>query len=951
MRNTGQMDRTSPLRRYANLIAVGILILGLAFYSYRIDEWFMHDDEGGYCYAAWRIAEGEVPYRDFLTPQLPLFLYWGGLVVSAFGPSILALRYATVLATLLAAGLVYLAVKETLGRRVALLSLPLFLLHKDVYFIARFFRPEAYMLLFTTAATYVFLASYPRRRRWGILLAGGLFGLAMLCKLFGALPAAGCGLFLLYMWFRTRDSGRVGDIVALSAGFAATAGTVFVVFQSLEPYFLTAVLGHHAMQGAELTPLQVVLNGLQFYWGYVRGNAVFLVLTFVGIARSLRGQPEARSYPVWQIPTAAAFLILSRDLQDRHLVYLVPVLAPLAALALEPLFRLRPISMYFLPASHWQEKRGAGRWAPLLLGLAAACLALWPSLCRDLDVASWDEDDTGTLAAYIQSVTQDDDIVLCDYPGLNFYAQRRNTYLGAGLSGGATSSGQISGEALIGEIENKNVRMVLINTSGAAHQLVALHDYADFRRYVQSHFHFVRRFTRSYQTFEIYHRDELMPLLAEAVFGGNLSLTGFDPGTKTAQAGGALPVTLRWQALGRMQRDYTVSLRLTDEEGHLYGQEDKLLEKTFTAGWENDREIIHTAATSEWASAEQVIDEYLVRVFPGTPPGKYALAMVLYHLGSGEILRVLDENGTAVGVEYVLGTVEVARTEKPPALDELAIHRSLTQDLGGELRLLGHGPIVEQARPGDSLRLVLFWQALRLMDNDWRLQLRVQSTDGSILAQGEFDPASSVHPTSRWAQEEVVMGQYDLTLDPAAPSGDVQLTLNLVDTATGQRLVGQDFVLAGLTIEGWRREFTVPEAIQNPLTANLANRVMLLGYDLTPTSITPGAVLHLTLYWQALESMKTSYTVFSHLLGKEGRIWGQKDSVPVQGTYPTTGWLPGEVVVDEYEIQAQPEAPLGDYVPEIGMYDSATGERLPVLDAEGRTVDDRVLLCPVRVSK
>jgi hypothetical protein len=37
-------------------------------------------------------------------------------------------------------------------------------------------------------------------------------------------------------------------------------------------------------------------------------------------------------------------------------------------------------------------------------------------------------------------------------------------------------------------------------------------------------------------------------------------------------------------------------------------------------------------------------------------------------------------------------------------------------------------------------------------------------------------------------------------------------------------------------------------------------------------------------------------------------------------------------------------APSAQYELEVGMYDAATGDRLPVLDAERRSVDNRVLL-------
>jgi len=79
------------------------------------------------------------------------------------------------------------------------------------------------------------------------------------------------------------------------------------------------------------------------------------------------------------------------------------------------------------------------------------------------------------------------------------------------------------------------------------------------------------------------------------------------------------------------------------------------------------------------------------------------------------------------------------------------------------------------------------------------------------------------------------------------------------------------------------------------------------------------------------------------------RLWGQQDSVPGQGAYPTTGWAVGEVVTDRYTVTLQADAPPGDYIIEIGLYNATTGERLPVLDDAGNVQDDRLILETVRV--
>jgi hypothetical protein len=134
-----------------------------------------------------------------------------------------------------------------------------------------------------------------------------------------------------------------------------------------------------------------------------------------------------------------------------------------------------------------------------------------------------------------------------------------------------------------------------------------------------------------------------------------------------------------------------------------------------------------------------------------------------------------------------------------------------------------------------------------------------------------------------------------------------------------------------------------------PLQANLANEVMLLGYSLASNEVTRGDVLLLTLHWRALAKMDKAYTVFTHLVDGEGRIWAQMDSQPVGGTHPTTEWEVGEVVHDNYGLLVSLDTPPGEYVLEVGMYFLPTMERLPVLDEAGLVVDDKVILRTVVV--
>jgi hypothetical protein len=137
--------------------------------------------------------------------------------------------------------------------------------------------------------------------------------------------------------------------------------------------------------------------------------------------------------------------------------------------------------------------------------------------------------------------------------------------------------------------------------------------------------------------------------------------------------------------------------------------------------------------------------------------------------------------------------------------------------------------------------------------------------------------------------------------------------------------------------------------VQHPVSVTVGGRATLLGYDLDSDTLAPGQSFALTLYWQAEATPETGYVIFVHLLDEAERIHAQSDRVPAAGTRPTTGWLPGEVIHDAHTLTLAPDTPPGQYVLEVGLYDPANGERLPVLDEHGVDTGDRILL-PIRLS-
>ena len=134
--------------------------------------------------------------------------------------------------------------------------------------------------------------------------------------------------------------------------------------------------------------------------------------------------------------------------------------------------------------------------------------------------------------------------------------------------------------------------------------------------------------------------------------------------------------------------------------------------------------------------------------------------------------------------------------------------------------------------------------------------------------------------------------------------------------------------------------------------SNLGDQVDLLGYGVEPTSPTVKETMQLTLYWQARAEMDADYTVFIHLVDGRGNIVAQHDGQPDSGTYPTSQWLPGEVVVDEHALVPAPGYGPGEYTLVVGLYDREDGERLLAYDQDGLALpQNRIALTTIRVQE
>jgi mannosyltransferase len=421
---------------------------------------------------------------------------------------------------------------------------------------------------------------------------------------------------------------------------------------------------------------------------------------------------------------------------------------------------------------------------------------------------------------------------------------------------------------------------------------------------------------------------------ASVNFGGDLALLGYSAAQEATPSGQSAELTLYWQALRPLSNDLRLALRLSDAQGHTWGRFD-------------GRPAGYGFPTNRWPAGTPFPGRVTLPIAPGTPPGLYRLEASVYPAERpDQPLDVLDARGAPAGKSRVIGLLTMTGAAHPPAVGDLGLRQQLNATFG-PVALVGATVEATAVQPGDRLLVTLGWQALAAPTADYTLRLALVDAQGLLASEARFPPAGDFYATSRWPAGDVLLGQYDFLVADVAP-GEWQLQATLLD-APGQPL-GAPVTIARLQVKAVERRTTVPP-IQHPLRATLGDAVTLLGYDLTSDTVAPGGQVQLTLYWQATGRMDKSYTVFTHLLDANERIAAQQDSVPVGGRRPTTGWVSGEIIVDPYTLVVKPDAAPGDYVLEIGLYEAATGDRLPVRDAAGQPLGDRLLLGQVKVAK
>lgn len=143
---------------------------------------------------------------------------------------------------------------------------------------------------------------------------------------------------------------------------------------------------------------------------------------------------------------------------------------------------------------------------------------------------------------------------------------------------------------------------------------------------------------------------------------------------------------------------------------------------------------------------------------------------------------------------------------------------------------------------------------------------------------------------------------------------------------------------------------SVPPRPLRKIGANMDDKLEVIGLDVVDErgrsvdSVIPGRSYHFKTYYRVLAPVTTEWEAFVHIDGYHRRHNG--DHKPMNGKYPMTLWLPGDVLVDDAELKLEPNFTPGTYTIYFGLYVGDT--RLKVLSGPNDG-DNRISGGPLRV--
>ena len=294
---------------------------------------------------------------------------------------------------------------------------------------------------------------------------------------------------------------------------------------------------------------------------------------------------------------------------------------------------------------------------------------------------------------------------------------------------------------------------------------------------------------------------------------------------------------------------------------------------------------------------------------------------------------------------------------KPPILTQADLPAGLqpvNYTYDDAIQLIGYRLHTETVRPAQTLPITLYWKLLKPVELNYSIFIHLLGRDRQVIGQLDTYPGGGRRPTSLLSPGDIVADTYEVPIAPETEFTHAPTRLRVlagiydyfepgrpgrpVVSAAGKSV---EPVVAAVKLVPWQW----PEISPSNAPVNFFDKATLLSHHLADDRQS------ITFNWQADSHFEADYTVFIQAWNIEtGQYVTGFDGPPVQGDYPTSLWEPGEIIVDRHQLDLT-SLPPGVYNILAGLYNPATGERLPAFDPTGPLPDYAVLTGQITISE
>jgi len=246
--------------------------------------------------------------------------------------------------------------------------------------------------------------------------------------------------------------------------------------------------------------------------------------------------------------------------------------------------------------------------------------------------------------------------------------------------------------------------------------------------------------TRTWEESDI-PRDLAHPLAYD--LNDDVQLLGYSLDANDVTIGAPVHVELYWQARRAPATDYSVLLKWAGTD--------------LTSSPSITRPLATQYSTRKWTAGEFVRSQFAL-----SAPSTAGTCMLQFQL--------VDESGLSASAPLALASLTVPPVQRPSGVV-----------FGNRITLIGADLTTPRARPGQNVRLTLYWRAETKLERSLTVFTHLVTADDRLVAQHDGLPVNDTRPTTTWLTSEIIRDTHEWNIPPNAPPGSYRIKVGLYD--------------------------------------------------------------------------------------------------------------------------------------------------------------------------